>query len=80
MKRKVVPLVITIMISILAIVFYFNKNYKIDSNLEGINIVKKKKYDASYEIEEAKKIYDINKKAQIIENINTDSNSIALTF
>lgn len=80
MKRKVLLLVITIMISILAIVFYFNKNYKIDSNLEGINIVKKKKYDASYEIEEAKKIYDINKKAQIIENINTDSNSIALTF
>lgn len=80
MKRKVVPLVITIMISILGIVFYFNKNYEMDSNLEGINIVKKKKYDASYEIEEAKKIYDINKKAQIIENINTDSNSIALTF
>ncbi|MFU7517081.1 polysaccharide deacetylase family protein [Clostridium sp. HCS.1] len=80
MKRKVLLLVITIMISILAIVFYFNKNYKIDSNLEGINIVKKKKYDASYEIEEAKKIYDINKKAEIIENINTDSSSIALTF
>ncbi len=80
MKRKVATIVITIMISILAIVFYLNRNYKIDSISEGINIVKKKKYDASYEIEEAKKIYDINKKAQIIENINTDSNSIALTF
>lgn len=78
MKRKIAPIIILFVI--LAIGFYAYRNYEIDSNSDGINIVKKNKYDLSYEIEGAKNIYDINKKAKVIENINTESNSIALTF
>ena len=80
MKRKVVTIVSIIMFLILAIGFYVYNTYEIDSSSEGIKVVKKDKYDASYEIEKANKIYDINKKAKVIENLSNDSNAISLTF
>ena len=80
MKRKLVTLVIFIFILILSIGCYIYKSYKIESSSEGINIAKKENYDASNEIKKANKVYDINKKAKVIENLSNDSNAISLTF
>jgi peptidoglycan-N-acetylglucosamine deacetylase len=79
MKRKVIPITIIILV-ILAIGFYVYKNYWIDSSSISGSLINEEKYDASYETKLAIEKYNINKKAKVIKDIDTESNIIALTF
>lgn len=79
MKRKIVPIIIIILI-ILVIGFYAYRNYCIGSSSESGNLINEEKYDASYETKLAIEKYNINKKAKVIKDIDTESNIISLTF
>ena len=78
MKKKYIFISILIMIFIvLGIILY--PNYKNKVIIEDFN-EQLIKYNLSEEIKEATKSLNKNKKAEIISNVETDSNTVSLTF
>ncbi|MCR1951396.1 polysaccharide deacetylase family protein [Clostridium sp. DSM 100503] len=80
MKKKYISILIGALILSTFIGVYIYKNYNIDTNGVIPNIVKKNRYDASKEISDALKNFDITKKSEVITNIDTKSNIISLSF
>ena len=80
MKKKVIPIIITVIFVILALGIYTYRNYEVNNTAGVINPLNDEKYDATYETISAEKKYDINKKAKVIKDVDTQSNVVALTF
>ncbi|MDI9218967.1 polysaccharide deacetylase family protein [Clostridium tertium] len=80
MRKKYLSIIIGALIISISIGAYTYVNYKIDHIKGMTNIIKKNRYDASKEVNEALKSFDITKKSEVITNINTKSNIISLSF
>lgn len=80
MKKKYIIVVITILLVSILVGIFIYKNYNVDISSGELVINKKSKYDASVEINQALNILNSSKKAQVITNINTSSNIVALSF
>ncbi|MGK0465459.1 polysaccharide deacetylase family protein [Clostridium sp.] len=80
MTTKRIIIGISILLAIIFIGIFIHENYNIDTSSGEINIVKKSKYDASKEIKKAINTFSISKKVEVISNINTSSNIVALSF
>lgn len=78
-KKYIIILIGTLMISA-SIGIYTYINYNRDTKEGIISVVKKNKYDASKEVNEALRSFDITKKSELITNIDTQSNIISLSF
>ena len=79
MDRKYIVGTIILLVCIFIGIF-IHKNYNVDINSGEIAISKKSNYDASKEIKQALNSFDSSKKADIITNVNTSSNVVALSF
>ena len=80
MRKKIMAISIFIMFVVLALGYFMYKKYSISNNLKDFSLVEKDKYDATYESKEAVKKYNINKRAELIQDVDIKSNVIALTF
>ncbi|MDB1947327.1 polysaccharide deacetylase family protein [Clostridium tertium] len=80
MRKKYLSIIIGALIISISIGAYTYVNYKIDHSKGMTNIIKKNRYDASKEVNEALKSFDITKKSEVITNIDTQSNIVSLSF
>lgn len=80
MRKKYLSIIIGALIISISIGAYTYVNYKIDHIKGMTNIIKKNRYDASKEVNEALKSFDITKKSEVITNIDTQSNIVSLSF
>lgn len=80
MKKKYLSIIIGALIISISIGAYTYVNYKIDPSKGMTNVIKKNKYDASKEVNEALRSFDITKKSEVITNIDTQSNIVSLSF
>ncbi|MEG1254628.1 polysaccharide deacetylase family protein [Clostridium sp.] len=79
MKKKWISITVILAFAIgVGILTY--KSYIKGNDVKDIIINKRNKYDASEEIKEALNLLDSNKKAEIITNVETASNIVALSF
>ncbi|WP_055666482.1 polysaccharide deacetylase family protein [Desnuesiella massiliensis] len=80
MKKKYTIIISVILLVSIFIGIFIYRNYAIDTSTGELIINKKSSYDASKEIKEALKSLDAGKKADVITNVNTSSNMVALSF
>lgn len=80
MKKKYLSIIIGALIISISIGAYTYVNYKIDPSKGMTNVIKKNKYDASKEVNESLRSFDITKKSEVITNIDTQSNIVSLSF
>ncbi len=80
MRKKYLSIIIGALIISISIGAYTYVNYKIDHIKGMTNYYKKNRYDASKEVNEALKSFDITKKSEVITNIDTQSNIVSLSF
>ncbi|GAA0823631.1 polysaccharide deacetylase family protein [Clostridium tertium] len=80
MRKKYLSIIIGALIISISIGAYTYVNNKIDHSKGMTNVIKKNKYDASKEVNEALRSFDITKKSEVITNIDTQSNIVSLSF
>lgn len=80
MKKKYLSIIIGALIISISIGAYTYVNYKMDPSKGMTNVIKKNRYDASKEVNEALRSFDITKKSEVITNIDTQSNIVSLSF
>lgn len=80
MKKKYTIIVGVILLVSIFIGIFIYRNYDIDNSTGELTINKKSSYDASKEISEALSSLDSSKRADVITNVNTSSNMVALSF
>lgn len=80
MKKKYIIIFSMILLVSVFIGAFIYENYNINTSSGELTISKKSKYDAAVEIKKALSILTNSKRAEVITNVKTSSNLIALSF
>lgn len=79
MKKKWISITVVIVVAMSIGIFTY-KNYIKYNDTEDVVVNEKNKYDASGEIKDALNLLNSSEKAEIITNVKTSSNIVALSF
>ncbi len=80
MKKKKITIIAIILAFVIGVAVITHKTYIKDNDIKDMIINERNKYDASEEIKNALNLLSSSKKAEIITNVKTSSNIVALSF